>query len=53
MTERIDTAKKQWETPEVTEFDIAERTQFGDGPTFDGTDYSFSGGGTPNNPENS
>ena len=53
MDERLNPAKKHWETPVVTEFDIAERTQFGDGATFDGTDFSFDGGGTPSSPENS
>ena len=27
-----------WIAPELTEFEIADRTQAGDGPTIDGTD---------------
>jgi hypothetical protein len=35
--------KEMWVAPEVEEFDIAEKTQNGDGSVFDGTDPSFDG----------
>jgi hypothetical protein len=50
-SEEIKMDKKQWTRPVVTEFEIAERTQFGDGRVFDGTDPSFSGGGSPGSPD--
>lgn len=40
--------QKEWTRPEIAEFDISERTQFGDGPNFDGIDFEvLPGGGGP------
>lgn len=37
--------QKEWTRPEIAEFDIAERTQFGDGTSFDGIDPDRADGG--------
>ena len=42
---QTETAKEQWTTPTVTEFDIAERTQLDGGPGSDGFDPQFDSGG--------
>lgn len=34
----MDTTKEQWTEPTLTELDIADETQIGDGPTTDLTD---------------
>lgn len=34
----MDTSKEQWTEPTLTELDIADETQVGDGPTTDLTD---------------
>jgi hypothetical protein len=37
--------KEEWTRPEVEEFDIAEKTQLGDGLTRDNLDFEVGGGG--------
>jgi hypothetical protein len=37
--------KEEWTSPEVEEFDIAEKTQLGDGTTRDNLDFEPGGGG--------
>jgi hypothetical protein len=35
--------KEEWTSPEVEEFEIAERTQLGDGTTRDNLDFEIGG----------